>query len=400
MKRINDVDVKGKTIAIRIDINLPMEKGEIKLNKRILEHAKTLKELSEKGARIVVLGHQGKKGKEDFISLRKHAKILEKLLGKEVKFSDLKDWESTNNEILNLKNGEILVLENVRFFEEETEHPFDAKFIIKLSVPCDYFVLDALSVAHREHASVVGLTKKLKSFMGNVLEREINALKKLHGEEKVTFIVGGSKLKDSIKIIKYWLENGKVDKLLIGGAPAILFLKAKLGSGIGEENEKYLKSIDADLYFEDVKKMLEKYERYLEIPNDAILDVDGRRVEFEIGSSKGSVKTEFPGAIRDIGPKTIEKYRRIIMDAKVIVMNGPMGMYEKEEFETGTRRILEAIANSKGYSLIGGGHTSAAVEKFGIREDNFSYISLSGKAFLEYLSGKELPGLVGLGLED
>lgn len=391
MKKINDVEVKGKAVAIRIDVNLPVKDGKIELNKRIKEHAKTINELSEKGARLIILGHQGKKGKEDFVSMDKHAELLEKISGKKIKFIDIIDFEKIREEIRGLKEGEILLLENIRFLEEETERPFNAKFIERLSTVCEYFVLDALSVAHREHASVVGLTKHLKSFMGSVLEREVKALERLKGAEKVTFIVGGAKVKDSIKIMKYWLELGKVERVLTAGALAILFLKAKSGTNVGKENEEYLEKVEGNEYLEEVKKILEKYSEKIEVPEDFVLDVQEKAEEFEIKEGK------IPhGAIKDIGPKTIQKYEKIIENSKMIVLNGPMGVYEQEEFETGTKKILYSIANSKGFSLIGGGHTISAIQKFGIREDNFGYVSLSGKAFLQYLSGRSLPGLVAL----
>ncbi len=396
LKKINNIEVIGKTVAVRIDINLPFDRGEFKLNKRIREHAKTIVDLSNRKAKVVLLGHQGRKGKDDFVSLKSHAEFLEKICKKKIEFEPLNEWNKLKERIEKLKEGEILLLENVRFLDEELERPFDAKFIERLSTVCDYFVLDALSVAHREHASVVGLTKHLNSFMGNVLEREIIALEKLKESEKITFIIGGAKVKDSIKIMKYWLSKGRVERFLIGGAPATLFLKAILKHGIGNENEKYLDKIGANEYLDEVKEMLKKHGKLIEIPKDVVVELNGTRLEFDICGIKGSPKNTIPGSIKDIGPKTIERYSRELMHSKIIVYNGPMGVYEMNEFENGTREILNGIVKSKAYSLIGGGHTVSAAERFGIREDNFGYVSLSGKAFLQYLSGKDLPGLIAL----
>jgi len=390
VKKINEIDVFGKTIAIRVDINLPVCNGCLQKNKRLIEHAKTLAELSNRGAKLVVLGHQGKKGKDDFLSMSDHAKFLREICGKEIKFMGVNNWDKIKNEIKNLNNRDILLLENIRFVEDETTRPFNANFLEYLSTLCDYFVLDALSVAHREHASVVGFSKKMKCFMGSVLEREINALKKLEGKDKIVFIIGGAKVEDSIEIIKYWLKSGKVDKILMGGVMGNLFIKAKYRE-IGINNEDFLKRIGADKYVQSAREILENYPNKVEIPADVVLEVDGFVIE-----QKVDFGMEICGTIKDIGQATANKYSKIIEPAKVVVMNGPVGVYEEEGFENGTKKLLNAIVKNKGYSIIGGGHTISAIEKFGIREDNFSYVSLSGKAFLEYLSGKKLPGLVAL----
>jgi len=399
MKRISDVDVEGKTVVIRIDINMPVKNSKVEINKRVIEHSKTLKDLSERGAKLVVLGHQGNKGKSDFVSLKEHSKILEGILNKPVCFDDLKDWNFTNKRILSMKNGDILLLENTRFDSEEKGSPFSAKFIEKLSILGDYFVLDALSVAHRNHASVVGLTKHLKSFMGNVLEVEINALEKLRSKKKITFVIGGAKVEDSIKIVKYWINRGNVERILFGGVPSILFLKAKFGSSvICGKNEEYLEKINGNMYLDMAKKLINSDigEKLIVLPSDVMVENKNKFGENTFDNVILSKDNFISGSIKDIGKKSSENYYNYLLDAETIVMNGPLGVYEQRGFENGTLRILEGIIKNKGYSIIGGGHTLSAINKFGIREDNFSYVSLSGKAFLQYLSGKELPGLVAL----
>lgn len=375
-----------------MDINLPIDKESksVVINPRIRKHGETIKNLSERGAKLIVLGHQGRKGDEDFLSLNSHGKLLEEITGKSITFLGIENMNKVREEVKRMKEGGIILLENVRFVDAETKNPFEADFVNELAPLCDYFVLDALSVAHRAHASVVGFSKheNIESFVGNVLGGEIEALQKLEKSKSAVFVIGGSKVKESIEIMEKWLKEENAEKILLGGAPATLFLKVKLGK-IGTENEKFLEESEAIPLEARAKELFSKYSNKIEIPSDVVVEKQGKAIELQATSA-------YEGAIKDIGHNTVEKYVAILLKAKTIVMNGPVGVYEVPEFENGTKKILEAIAMSKGFSVLGGGHTTGAIEKFEIREDNFGYISLSGKAFLAHLSGKELPGLVAL----
>ncbi len=393
MKTMDDLDVKGKKIIIRVDINSPVEKesGNIVLNPRILSHSRTIRELSQKEARVIIIAHQGRKGDEDFINLKGHAQVLSQVVKRPITFIDELVGPRAKAAIQSMKDGDIIMLENVRFLDDETKKDVENATIVKEIAPlADYFFLDALSVAHREHASVVGFTKKMPSVAGRILKEEVTALDRIIDSKDVTFVFGGSKPEDSMEIMKKWLENGKIKNALIGGVIGILFLKIS-GFEIGG-SEEFIKSKVTPEYFEEAKNLLAKYKDRIFVPVDVGLNVDGKRIDCEVTDSAQISK----GEIFDIGPKTVEKYKEILSTAKTIMINGPMGVYELEEFSVGTKTVLNTIADCQNFSIAGGGHTITAIEKFQIEKTKFSYISLSGKALIEYLSGKELIGITAL----
>ncbi|MEM4336362.1 MAG: phosphoglycerate kinase [Candidatus Anstonellales archaeon] len=385
MKSVYDVDLKGKVVIKRIDLNSPVSNGEVLPNPRIREHAKSVRELSDVGAKIVLLSHQGAPGDEDFITLKQHAQLLAEEVGKPVKFVPDVCGEEAKKAIKELKDGEIVLLENVRFVEDEMkeESVSEAKIVKELSPLADYFILDALSVSHRKHASVVGFGEKLPVLAGRTLIKELEALDKVSKGEDVVFVMGGSKVKDSLKIMKKQL-NGK-NKFLLGGVIANLFLYAE-GNDIGA-SMGYLITNDMMKYVDEVKEIMAKHREEIFLPVDVAVKTEtGEKEIVKVGE-------KIRGEILDIGPETVKKYSKIIKKAKYIVMNGPMGMYEVLDFSFGTEDVLRAITESKGFSLIGGGHTTNALELFGLDESKFGYISLSGKAFLRYLGGEELVGV-------
>ncbi len=393
MKTIDDLDVNGKRIIIRVDINSPVEKesGNIVLNPRILSHARTIRELSQKGAKVIVIAHQGRKGDDDFMNLRGHAQVLSQVVKHPITFIDEIVGPRAKAAIQSMKDGDVVLLENVRFLDDETVGNAENATIVREIAPlADYFFLDALSVAHRGHASVVGFTKKIPSAAGRVLKEEVDALDKMMDSTDVTFVFGGSKAGDSLGIMQKWMDNGKIKNALLGGVVGILFLKAS-GVNIGK-SEKFLEERGILKHLGEAKAMLEKYSEKIVIPVDLGLNVDGKRVDCNVTDAECIAK----GEIFDIGPKTIEKYREIIAKEKTIMINGPMGVYELEEFSVGTKAILNTIADCQNFSIVGGGHTITAIEKFQIERTKFSYISLSGKALIEYLSGKELIGITAL----
>ncbi len=382
---IDNVDVEGKKVLVRVDLNSPLQDGKVTVNPRIHAHAKTIRRLSDRNARVIVISHQGRKGDHDFTSLEEHARILRELAGKHVEFIDHVIGETVKERIFSLKNGEILVLDNVRHLDDEMTG--DGRIVSSLSPHIDYFVLDALSVAHREHASVVGFTKTVPSCAGTVLAEEIAALEKVKHSKAVTFFFGGSKVDDSVLVMKQWLKDGRAKKILLGGALSILFIHAK-GHEIGKSKE-YLEKKGIMAFLDDAKNMLSRYGEQIVLPLDVGINENGMRRDCLVNEIDG-------GEIFDIGPKTSELYNGILASAEVIVANGPAGVYEKEEFAQGTRAVLKAIANSNGFSLLGGGHTITALEKSNLDKKRFGYISLSGKALIEFLCGKTLPGIAAL----
>ncbi|RLI17162.1 phosphoglycerate kinase [Candidatus Bathyarchaeota archaeon] len=395
---LDDFDVKDKTVLVRVDFNSPVdpETKKVLSDTRIRAHGETtIKELAEKGAKVVILAHQGRPGEPDFISLEQHAKILADILGRPVKFVDDVYGEKAQNAIKELKSGEILVLDNVRKFPGETkkaspEEHSKSELVMSLAPLADIFVNDAFAAAHRAHASIVGFTALLPSAAGRIMERELKALSKVleNPEKPCIYILGGAKADDSLQISKYVLDNNIADHVLTGGITGHLFLVAR-GYNLGKPNMELLEKKELMGLVPGIKELMEKYPGKIETPIDLAVEVDGKRKEITVEE----LPTDYP--IYDIGTKTIERYSQIISTAKSIVFSGPPGVYEKEEFAKGTKGLFEAIAKSNAFSLIGGGHSVAAVHSFGLA-DRMGYISTAGGALIEFLMGKELPGVAAL----
>ena len=395
---LDDFDVKDKTVLVRVDFNSPVdpETKKVLSDTRIRAHGETtIKELAEKGAKVVILAHQGRPGEPDFISLEQHAEILSKILGKPVKFVDDVYGEKAQKAIRELKSGEILVLDNVRKFPGERkkatpEEHSKSELVMNLAPLADIFVNDAFAAAHRAHASIVGFTVLLPSAAGRIMERELKALSKVleNPEKPCVYILGGAKADDSLQISKYVLDNNIADHVLTGGITGHLFLVAR-GYDLGKPNMELLEKKELMGLVPGIKELMEKYPGKIETPVDLAVEVEGKRKEITVEE----LPTEHP--IYDIGTKTIEKYSQIISNAKSIVFSGPPGVYEKEEFLKGTKGLFEAIASSNAFSLVGGGHSVAAVHSLGLA-DKMSYISTAGGALIEFLMGKELPGVAAL----
>ena len=416
---LDDFDLNGKTVIIRVDINTYYDASSKKLSDspRIKAHAKTIKELQEKKAKVVVLAHQGRKGDEDFISLEKHAELLNKYLEKPIEFVDDIVGEKAKKKIKELKEGEGILLDNVRFLEDETkeksiEEHANSTIVKELAPLANYFVLDGFSVAHRSHASVVGFSTVLPSIAGRVMERELKAISKaffeLGDKFKIignlafhdlprfqlkwdVFILAGAKVDDCLKVMERLLssKNLEMKRILLGGLTANLFLHSS-GIDINDDNRKVLQDMGYLQLESRAKVLVEKFKDYIILPEDVAIEEDGKRVEYDVNSIPRK------GLILDVGKKTVEKFKEILRDAKYIIVKGPLGMYERQPFSIGTKEILETLSNLKTFTLIGGGDTSTAIEVFGIPEEKFSYVSLAGGALIDYLSGKELPGVKAL----
>jgi phosphoglycerate kinase len=397
-KTLDDFNVKDKVVLVRVDFNSEIDPATKKVTSdvRIRAHAEsTLRELAEKGARTVVLAHQGRKGDPDYTPLKQHAEILGKILKCPVKYVDVIFGEKAEKAIKALRSGEILVLENVRGFDGETksgtpEQHAETELVKGLAPLADLFVNDAFAAAHRGHVSMVGFTTVLPSAAGRIMERELKSLSKAleKPEKPCVYVMGGAKADDSLEISKFVLGNGIADSVLVGGVTAQLFLAAK-GVDLGKGNMAFLEKKELTGLVPGIQALLKQYRTKVILPEDVALDVKGRRREIDVDQLPSE------HSIFDIGAKTVEKYAKTISKAKSIVVSGPLGVYENKEFNYGTKKVLEAIADSKAFSLAGGGNTIAAINEYGLSK-KMGYISTAGGALIEFLMGKKLPGVMAL----
>jgi phosphoglycerate kinase len=395
---LDDIKVKDKVVILRVDFNSPIDPKTQKIleDTRIRAHAETtIKELAEKGAKTVILAHQGRKGDPDFIPLRQHAEILARILKRPVQYVDDLHGEKAKNAIKNLKTGEILVLENVRTFPTETkdatpEEHAKTDLIKNLAPLADFFVNDAFAAAHRAHASIIGFTTVLPSTAGRIMEKELKSLSKVleNPQKPCVFILGGAKADDSLEISKYVLDKKIANYVLTGGVVGQIFLVARK-LDLGKPNMEFLKKNELMNLVPGIEELMHKYKDNIKTPQDVAIDMNGKRKEIPV--------KELPAdhSIFDIGTETINNYAKIIRKAKSIVISGPMGKYEDEKFKHGTKSVLEEIAHTQAFSLAGGGHTIAAIELFNLT-DKISYISTAGGALTEFLMGKKLPGVIAL----
>jgi phosphoglycerate kinase len=395
---LDDVKVKGKVVLVRVDFNSEVdpETKKVTSDVRIRAHGETtIKELAEKGAKVVILAHQGRKGDPDFIPLKQHAEILGKILKCPVQYVDDVYGEKAKKAIKNLKSGEILVLDNVRSFAGETKEgtPADhakTELVQNLAPLADLFVNDAFAAAHRGHVSMIGFTAVLPSVAGRIMERELKSLSRIleKPEKPCLFILGGAKADDSLEISKYVLSNNIADYVLTGGVVSQVFLVAK-GYNLGKQNMAFLEKKELMELVPGIKELMQKYPKKIMTPDDLGIEVNGKRKEISVDK----LPTEH--SIFDIGAKTIASYGKLVASAKSIVFSGPMGVYENKEFAVGTKKVFEEIAKSKAFSLAGGGHTISALQEFGL-SSKISYVSTAGGALIEFLMGKKLPGVVAL----
>ena len=371
-KTIDDFNLKGEKILLRVDLNSEIINKKISINERIKEHAKTIDELKKKKARVVVLAHQGRPGDKDFTTLKKHSELINKIT--KIKFVDDIIGKKAVNNIKNLKDGEALLLDNVRAVPDEFSSDYKDNSLIKVLTPLfDFYFNDALSVSHRTQTSVTGFPKFLKSGVGRVLEKELVNLEKINLKECL-FILAGSKPKDNISLIDY-------KKIITGGLFGFLCNRAE-GYNLG----KYNKNIEK--YKELIPKIKERIKKSgINNPIDFAYELKGKRKEGKLSD------LPINHNLYDIGTETINLYKKEIKKAKSIYLKGTIGYSEKEIFNKGTREIFKAIADSKAFSVIGGGHSSAALERLKINKSKIGYISLSGGALVHYLAGEKLPGL-------
>ena len=391
---LDDVDLAGKTVLVRVDINSPLDPrtGRILSDARIREHLATLRDLRE--AKVAVLAHQGRAGKDDCVPLESHAERMAALLGRPVRYVDSLIGKTAQEAIKALRPGEVIVLENTRFYAEEdafTDKPVEkmakSHLVRRLAPLAHYFVLDAFAAAHRAQPSIVGFCEVLPTLAGRVVERELRMLHQaLTSEERPKVaIFGGIKADDSLAVSRHMLDKGVVDRVLTTGGVALLFLEAQ-GVDLGKPTRAVLEK-EIEEYGEQVasaKALLAKFGDRIEMPRDVALNSDGRRIEVPV--------RELPAShpIQDIGLETIGHFATVVREAKTVIMNGPAGVFELEPFAIGTRELFTAVAESEAFTVIGGGHTVAVAEALGL-ERAYDHVSTGGGALINFLAGRSLP---------
>lgn len=386
------MNVKGKRVFCRVDLNVPMQNGQVTDDTRILAVLPTIRHLMEQGAKVILATHLGRpKGKVvEELRLDPVAKRLGELLKTEVAKTDTVYGEEVDQAISQLQDGDVLLLENVRF--EIGEEQNDPKLVQAFTNMAEIYINDAFGTSHRAHASTAGVAEQLPAAAGFLLEKEIDVLSKAldHPERPFTAIIGGSKVKDKINVIDRFLDI--VDNLLIGGGLACTFLKAKgyeIGNSLLEEDK-------IDLAKEFIKKAEEKGVKFY-IQQDAVV-ADAFKEDASLQTVPANAIPEGWMCL-DIGPKTAQNYHEVIMDSKLIVWNGPMGVFEMEAFSGGTKAVAKALADTEGYTVIGGGDSAAAVEKFNLA-NAMDHISTGGGASLRFMEGRGLPGIIALDDKD
>ena len=388
---LDDFDVKNKTILLRVDFNLPLDKKTLNIldTTRIKLTIPTIKELIEKKAKVVILAHQGRKGDWDFTSLANHAKSLQKILKKPVTFVEDIFGKKAQNAIQAMRQGDVVMLDNVRKFKGETEKKSaeehsKSPLVQNLAPLAELFVNDAFSAAHRAQCSLIGFTVVLPSCAGRLMEKELNLLGRMlkTPEKPCIFLFGGTKFSDIVVTIDRVLSNKTADKVLLTGLPAHAFLKSK-GYSLGIKNEELLMREGSPRQFIEMEKIIKKYKNKIFLPIDFAIAQSGKRKEIDLDVLPCE---EY---LSDIGEKTIYQFKHMLTNAKTIFFSGPCGVFENKLFRKGTREIFITIAESGSFSIAGGGHTIAAIDQLKI-QNKISHISSGGGSLEKFIMGENL----------
>ena len=399
IRTLDELQVEGKTVLCRVDINQPVDRatGTLKSINRIRACVPTVRELSDRGAKVVLLAHQGSDIEyKNFYCTRPHAAVLTELLGREVKWIDDVCGPAAREAIRSLKNGEILLLDNVRFVSEEQtlfemklrlthEQQAKTQLVEKLAPLADCYVCDAFAAAHRDQPSLCGFEQLLPSAMGRLFEKEYCAVSQVMEapERPCVFVLGGAKISDAFLMMQTVLSRGVADRILTGGLVGNIFL-ASQGCAIGQGSIDFIMKSNYGEFIDRARELYAQYGERIVLPKDLAWVENGERGEAALG--------EVPEAIAaiDVGHETVEAYREFIFSAGTVFVNGPMGVFEQSESEYGTRQVWDAIAETKAYTVLGGGDSITATEKYGL-SDKMSYICTGGGALIRFLSGEELP---------
>jgi phosphoglycerate kinase len=398
---MDDFDFTGKRVLLRLDLNSPIntETGEITDVSRFIAHLDTIKRLSN--AKVVILAHQSRPGKKDFITTKNHADVLSRLLRRPVEYVDGLFENFVLEKIRKMKDGEILLLENTRFYSEDVvlaEEPISIQrkshIVKRLSPLFDYFVNDAFAAIHRPQTTLVGFAEDLPNVAGLLMDKEITMLTRFLNDNTrpKLAILAGAKVDDSLKVALNFFEKNVIDKLIAGGLVANLLLIAR-GVNIGNVNIEFLKKElpDFEKLLDISRNLLNKYGEKIILPVDFAINKDNKRFEINIEE----LPIEYP--IYDIGLDTIEIFKREIIKAKSIILNGPMGVYEIPDFSLGTVEIFKTVSDVDAFKVAGGGHTISVISKLEL-EKKFTHVSTGGGALISFLSGENMPGLDALKL--
>ena len=387
---LDDFDLKGKTIFLRVDMNCPIdpETMEISGTKRIEEAIETINALKE--TKLVIASHQGRVGNDDYTGMDKHAKVLEKLTNRKIKYVEDVIGEAAQNAIKSLEEGDILLLDNLRLCAEENyefspENAAKTIMVSRLSELFDLCVLDSFPSAHRAHPSIVGFPQVIPACAGRIVEREVRNLDEIMTVAKAPHVIvlGGSKVPDRLEAIRQLIQNGRADHVLLTGLIGNVFMRAqariKFPLGIKKEEEVVAKA----------HTLIGEYPDVFATPVDIAVDKDGERLEMDVREINKGDK------IYDLGPKTVDYYSKLISGAGTVFISGPAGFFEKENFRFGTKSLLNSVANSMATTLVSGGHLTTALKQQGL-EDKINHISTAGGALVLYLTGEKLPMIKAL----
>lgn len=399
IRTLDELHLSGKTVLCRVDINQPVDRasGTLKSINRIRACVPTVRELSDKGAKVVLMAHQGSDIEyKNYYTTKPHAAVLSELLGREVKWIDDVCGPAAREAIRALKDGEILLLDNVRFVAEEQTlfetklcltHEQQARTLLveKLAPLADCYVCDAFAAAHRDQPSLCGFEQVLPSAMGRLFEQEFCTVSQVMEapERPCVFVLGGAKISDAFLMMQTVLSRGVADHIVTGGLVGNIFLTA-LGEQIGQGSLDFILKSNYGEYIDRARELYAQYGDKIVLPKDLSWVENGGRKEALLGSVPADI-----GAV-DIGHETVREYQQLILNAGTVFVNGPMGVFEQPESEYGTRAVWQAIADTKGHSVLGGGDSITATEKFGLT-DRMGYICTGGGALIRFLSGEELP---------
>jgi len=400
---LDDFNIEGKTVLCRIDINEPVDKatGKLKDISRIEGSIKTIRELSQKGAKTVLMAHQGSDIEyKNYYTLAPHSEVLSELLGMKIGFIEDVCGPSAINAIKNLRNGEVLLLENVRFMAEEMtifetklnltpQQQANTVVVRKLAPLADLYVCDAFAAAHRAQPTIIAFEEIVQSAMGRLFEQEYSILSGILEAPKhpCVFVLGGAKIQDAFLMMEKVLRDGVADRVLAGGLVGNVMLTAK-GVDIGETSYQFIVKNNLESFIERSRALLEKYSDKIILPCDlSYVDTERKTLNVENLSAGG--------LFVDIGEATAEKFAQEIMKAATVFVNGPMGVFEQGKSEFGTKTIWNALAETAGTTILGGGDSIAATNKYGLK-NRISYICTGGGAMIRFLSGEELPAVKAL----
>jgi phosphoglycerate kinase len=389
VRTLDELTVDGRTVGVRVDVNSPVDDGELADDARLRAHVDTLSELTDRGGKVVVLAHQGRPGGKEFVRLERHADRLDELLEAPVGYVDSTFDSAARDRIESLDRGEAVLLENTRFYAEEymefsPEECARTHLVEGVAPVLDAYVVDAFAAAHRSQPSLVGFSPRLPTYAGRVMERELDVLGGVEDTDRPrAYVLGGAKISDSIDVAWSVLDRGLADTVLTAGVVGNAFLFAD-GVDLGDESAAVIDEGEGWDQVERAGDLLDAHGDRIHIPRDVAVERDGERVE--LGVNRLPLR-EGESAM-DVGEATVEHYRTVLDTAETVVVNGPAGVFEDPNFRTGSLGLFEAAA-SVDHSVVGGGDTAAAIRELGV--EGFTHVSTGGGAALRMLTGEPLP---------